>query len=211
MSTPIYQLCIIKNNIAMWQAYRGLPDEQRKALDKKEAASRETVGVKSIVGCFSAWADEEHPYWSLLRFPSLEARIKHTQNLQEIGWLENVDAFTLLGTSVSEPVPVSIPNPIYKLWINKTNPAGEKRFSELSQGELAAATEKHNAIYQENGGMVIIQCNSYWCNEAYPSFGISVYPSIEANMKVMEGLDALGWRQAVDCFTLLGIPVPAGV
>jgi hypothetical protein len=124
--------------------------------------------------------------------------------------LEMNDAFTLLGTSESEPLKVTIPNPIYKLWINKSNPAGEKRFSELSQEELAVATEKHNAIYQENGGMIIIQCNSYWCNEAYPSFGISVYPSVEANMKVMHGLDALGWRQAVDCFTLLGIPMPEG-
>jgi hypothetical protein len=210
MSTPIYQISIIKNNVAMWQAYRALTDEQRNDLNRKQVASLEAVGAKQIVDCFSAWADEEHPYWGLLRFPSLEARIKHTQTLDEIGWLENVDAFTLLGTTESEPLEVTTPNPIYKLWINKSNPAGEKRFSELSQDELAAATEKHNAIYQKNGGMIIIQCNSYWCNEAYPSFGISVYPSVEANMKVMEGLDTLGWRQAVDCFTLLGIPVPEG-
>jgi len=210
MSTPIYQLCIIKNNIAMWKAYRGLPDEQRKDLDKKEAASREAVGAKPIVGCFSAWADEEHPYWSLLCFPSLEARIKHTQTLQEIGWLENVDAFTLLGTSESEPAAVTIPNPTYKLWILKTSPAGEARIRLMSQEEQVEIMGKHDAIMKELGVVNVITCNSYWCNEGYSYFGIDAYPNIEANMKMMQALEGLGWKQAMDSFTLLGIPEPEG-
>jgi hypothetical protein len=210
MSTPIYQLCIIKNNIAMWQAYRGLPDEQRKDLDKKEAASREAVGAKSIVYCFSAWADEEHPYWSLLRFPSLEARIKHTQDLQAIGWLEGADAFTLLGTSESEPLEVTIPNPFYKLWLLKVSPAGEIRLSAMSQAEMAEIMQKHDAIMKELGVVNVITCNSYWCNESYSYFGIDAYPNIEANMKMMQALEGLGWKQAVDSFTLLGIPMPGG-
>jgi hypothetical protein len=206
MSTPIYQIYVVKNNTAMWQAYNGLPEEERKALDEKQLASLDALGAKNIVSCFSAWADEEHPYWGIIRFPSLEARIQHTTFLQKIGWLQGADAFTLLGTSESEPLEVKIPNPIYKLWINKANPAGAIRMSELSQEEMAAILEKHNAIYKENGSIIMLDCTSYWCNEAYISFGISVYPSIEANMKVMQGLEALGWRQAVDSFTLLGIP-----
>jgi hypothetical protein len=211
MSTPIYQLFVINNNVTMWQAYNALSEAQKKDLNEKQVASFKAVGAQQIAYCFSAWADEQHPYWGLHRFPSLEARIKHTQTLQEIGWLEGMDAFTLLGTSEDEPQAVTIPNPIYKLWINRSNPAGERRFSELSKDELATAMEKHNSIYQQNGSRVIIQCNSYWCNETYPSFGISVYPGVEANMKVMQGLEALGWRQAVDCLTLLGIPMPEGM
>jgi hypothetical protein len=33
-----------------------------------------------------------------------------------------------------------------------------------------------------------------------------LYPSIEANEKVMRVLDELGWQRYLDVFTLLGIP-----
>ena len=81
--------------------------------------------------------------------------------------------------------------------------------STMSQEELAETMKKHDAIMKEVGAVNIIWCNSYWCNEAYPTFGIDVYPNIEANMKMLQALDELGWRQAVDSFTLLGIPMPA--
>ena len=206
MSTPIYQLTVVKNNLAMWQAYHALSEEDGKAFFGKEEASRESHGVKQIIYCFSAWADEERPYWGLLRFPSLEARIQHTLDLQKMGWLENVDAFTLLGTSDSEPLEVTFPNPVYKLWVLKASPAGENFMSSMSQEEITSVTEQHNAILKEVGGIVMINCNSYWCNEAYPSFGINVYPSVEANMKMMQVQEELGWRRAVNSFTLLGIP-----
>jgi hypothetical protein len=210
MSTPIYQLVVYNNNIAMWQAYHALPEEKRKELNGKEEASRKAHDVKQIVGCFSAWADEAHPYWGLLRFPSLEARIKHTQTLQEIGWLEMNDAFTLLGTSESEPAAVTIPDPIYKLWLLKVSPAGEARIRLMSQAEQVETMGKHDAIMKELGVVNVITCNSYWCNESYSYFGIDAYPNIEANMKMMQALEGLGWKQAVDSFTLLGIPMPEG-
>jgi len=208
MSTPIYQLFIIKNSVASSQAWAALTEADRKALMEKEAASQKAHNAKFILTCDSAWADEEHPFWGLIRFPSLEDRILHTRTLQKIGWLDKVEAFTLLGTSESEPLEVAITNPIYKLWIIKSNPAGEIRGNKFSQEEVAAIMEKHNAIYKENDSFTMISCNSYWCNEAYTSFGIGVYPSVEANMKVMQGLEALGWRQVIDSFTLLGIPEP---
>jgi hypothetical protein len=208
MSTPIYQLVIMKNSIASSQAWAALTEADRKAMSEKEETSSKAHNAKFILGCFSAWADEERPYWGLIRWPSLEGRIQHTRTLQKIGWLDKVEAFTLLGTSESEPLEVTIPNPIYKLWIIRSNPAGERRMSEFSQEEGAAIGEKVEALQKENGVFDLINCKSDWCNEAYTSFGISVYPSIEANMKVMQGLEALGWRQFLDPFTLLGIPEP---
>jgi hypothetical protein len=211
MSTPIYQIYIIKNNVAMWQAYNALSEVQKKDLNEKQMASLKTVGAQQIVGCFSAWADEAHPYWGMHRFPGLEARIKHTQTLQQIGWLEGMDAFTLLGTSESEPVAVTIPNPIYKLWVIKASPAGAAKMSSIPQGKMDEIWEKHDALMKELGVMMIILCNSKWCNEAYPVFGIDAYPNIEANIKMMQALDELGWNQFFDSFTLLGIPVPEGM
>jgi hypothetical protein len=208
MSTPIYQLVIMKNSIASSMAWASLKEADRKALTEKEAASSKAHNAKFIIGCFSAWADEEHPYWGLIRWPSLEDRIQHTRTLQKIGWLDKVEAFTLLGTSESEPLEVTIPNPIYSLWIINSNPAGEIRRSKLSQEEEKAIWEKHDALHKENDSINMIVCNSYWCNEAHPYFGIGVYPSVEANMKIMQGLEALGWLQFMNVFSLLGIPEP---
>ena len=136
--------------------------------------------------------------------------MQHTKNLAEIGWLDWIDAFSLLGTSESEPVEVTFPNPIYKLWLIRGNPSGSQYQSGFASGTWTAIWEKHNAIYQETGSVAVISCDSYWCNEAYPNFGISAYPNIEANMKVMKTLADLGWQAALDCFTLLGTPTQMG-
>ncbi len=63
---------------------------------------------------------------------------------------------------------------------------------------------------KELGVVNVITCNSYWCNEGYSYFGIDAYPNIEANMKMMQALEGLGWKQAIDSYTLLGIPMPEG-
>jgi hypothetical protein len=204
METPIYQIFIGKNNIASNLAIKAAAKEERDEMFKKQAASIAAHKAEVLLRCSSAWADEEHPWWGLIRYPSLEARMRHTQDLAEMGWLDYVDAFTLLGTAVEEPKPVPFANPIYKLWIIRSNPAGAQAQAGLRQGLFSAAFEKHDAIYTETGSVVMLQCNSYWCNEAYPFFGISAYPNIEANMKVMEGLDNLGWQAFMDCITLLG-------
>ena len=101
MSTPIYQLFIGKNNVAANMARRAMPEAELKAIMEKEEASRKAVGAIGVVMCQSAWADEEHPWWGVHRFPSLEARMEHTRTLLNIGWLDGVDAFSLLGTSES--------------------------------------------------------------------------------------------------------------
>jgi len=206
MNTPIYQVFYIKNSVASSQAWKALSAAERSALMEQERASREAVKANEIVICNSAWADEEHPAWGVFSFPDLPARIQHTRTLKKIGWLDLVEAFTLLGTSDSAPVAVTLPNPIYKLWIGKISPAGTGAYRQLSKELEAALWEKHNAVYEETGSKVVLSCSSYWCNEAYPFFGVSVYPSIEANEKVMRVLDELGWQRYLDVFTLLGIP-----
>ena len=206
MNTPIYQIFYIKNSVAANQAWKALSETERSALVEQERASRAEVKAKEIVICNSAWADEEHPAWGVLSFPDLTARIQHTRTLQKLGWFDLVEAFTLLGTSDREPEAVTISNPIYKLWIGKINPAGTGASGQLSKGLEAALWEKHNAIYEETGSKVVLSCSSYWCNEAYPFFGVSIYPSIEANQEVMRVLDELGWQRYLEVFTLLGIP-----
>jgi hypothetical protein len=175
MNTPIYQVFYIKNSVASSQAWKALSAAERSALMEQERASREAVKANEIVICNSACADEEHPAWGVFSFPDLPARIQHTRTLKKIGWLDLVEAFTLLGTSDSAPVAVTLPNPIYKLWIGKISPAGTGAYRQLSKELEAALWEKHNAVYEETGSKVVLSCSSYWCNEAYPFFGVSVY------------------------------------
>ena len=207
MTSPIYQIAIGNHNVAGIQAWKAMPQAERDEMNKKQMASLDAVCGKTILSCYSAWTDEEHPWWVLIRFPSLEARVQHTRTLAEIGWLDLMDAFTLLGTSESEPAEVTFPNPIYKLWVIRSDPAGGQAQNSMTKDLAATIFEKHDAIYAETGSITMIQCNSYWCSEAYPTFGISAYPNIEANMKVMQVLADLGWQAYVDSLSLLGISV----
>ena len=210
MSTAVFQLFIGKNNIASNLAVRALSKADIDAVVAKQNASFMAVGGTAIVQCDSAWADEEHPFWGLHRFPSIEARMEHARTLKEIGWFDYLDAFTLMGTSEMEPQAVTIPNPIYKLWLIRSNPAGSMAQAGMSQKLNDTAFEKHNTLYKENNSLVLIYCDSYWCNEAYPLFGVSVYPNVEANMRVQQGLADLGWQRYTDSFTILGTPATMG-
>ena len=205
MSKPIYQIFLGNNNIAGNLAYKALSETERKALSDQEQASRDALGAKMIVMCDSAWADEMHPWWGVVRYPDLQARIEHTRTIQKIGWLDITDAFTLLGTSDTEPEAVTIPNPIYKLFILKNNPATALTRN-LPEGLEALMWEKHNALMKELGAQMLLYCNTTWCNEAYSGFGIDAYPDVEANMKIMEALNDLGFAGYFEANTYLGIP-----
>jgi hypothetical protein len=205
MSRPIYQLMIAKSNIAGNLALKNLPETERVKLFEKEAASRKAAGETTVLFCNSAWADEERPMWGVSRFPSLEARIQHTRDLQEMGWLNYFDAFTLLGTSEQEPETVTMPHPIYMLWILRSNPAGSQHFAGIAKDLVTAVWEKHDAVYKENNSLTMLSCDSYWCNQAYPYFGISVFPNIEACMRICEALKDLGWPEFIESTSLLGI------
>jgi hypothetical protein len=205
MNKPIYQLFVGNNNIASNLAWKALSETERKALMDQDQASQKTAGVKMIVGCDSAWADEMHPWWGVLRFPDLQARIDHTHRMQKAGWLEITDAFTLLGTTETEPEAVTIPNPIYKLWIIKNNPATALTRPQ-AKGLDPLIWEKHAALYKEYGSQQVLFCESTWCNEAYSGFGVDAFPNVEANMKIMQVLNDLGFAGYFDSVTYLGIP-----
>jgi hypothetical protein len=204
MGKPIYQLFVINNNIAANHAMKALSEAERKALWDQEQAAREAVGGTVVVLCNSAWADEAHPYWGVVRFPDLQARIAQARALDKIGWWNYFDAFTLLGTSDAEPEAVTLPNPIYKLWIVR-NTATTNQNRNQPKGLEALVWEKHNALHKETNSQGILTCSADWCNEAYLAFGISVYPDLEAHLKVRAGLEALGWSQYFEAQSYLGI------
>ena len=202
MNGAIYQIFVGNNNIAANLAWRTVSEDERKAVQEKERASREAVGAKEIVSCDSAWTDEMHPWWGVLQYPDMQARIEHTRTLREIGWLDVVDAFTLLGTAMSGPETPHIPNPIYKLWIVKNDPA----VIDFPDDLQSVILEKHAALFRECSSQMLLVCDSSWCNEAYTSFGLEVYPDFESLQSIHAQLVRLGWRKGFNAITYLGIP-----
>lgn len=204
MSTPIYLLAIGKNNVASNLAWNARPAAETKAIEEQQNASLKEVGGKSIITCHSEFADEEHPWWTVERFPSLEARIEHAQTLRKIGWLDIVDAFTLLGTVNEEPAEVNLPDPLYYLWVAKSNPMGAVSLESYPKEVSDLVFAKHNAIYKENNSIIMLASYTDWCNEGYIAFGVDVYPNVEALKRVREGLVNLGWRRYFEGFSILG-------
>lgn len=204
MSTPVYLVAVIKNNIASNLAWKAMSEAQQKDLQAQERASFQAVGGSMLVACDSAWADEEHPMWVLERFPSLEARMEHVETLRKIGWLDVTDAFTLLGTSDGEPEAVTIADPIYSLWMIRSDPTAENAIDSMPKGLNALMWEKHNAVHKEFTSRIMLYCSSYWCNESYLGFGVSTYPDFEALTRSYKGLEELGWRRYFNAWTILG-------
>ena len=89
MSTPIYLLAIGKHNIASNLALKAMPEAEMKEKMEQQSASLKDVGATSILLCNSAWADEEHPWWTIQRFPSVEARNRAYTRLcrKLVGWM----------------------------------------------------------------------------------------------------------------------------
>lgn len=206
MSKLIYQLFVGQTNTASNLAWSGLSEEKQKAFMAEEQASRDAVGAKMIVVCESGWADETHPFWGIHSFPDLQARIEHTRKLQQIGWLDITEAFTLLGVSEEdkEPVLPDFPNPIYMLWIEQAFPASYANRERLSKEEADGLLGKMRESKTRVGGCEVLMCDSFWSNQENPSFGVDAFPSVEALQEYARDLQGLNWGKYITAFTLLG-------
>ncbi len=102
MSTPIYQLFILRNHVASALARKSLAEAEKKALSDKEATARKASGATAVAICDSAWADEAHPAFGVSVFPNVEANQKVMQSPVDIGWRQYFDSFTLPGIPSSD-------------------------------------------------------------------------------------------------------------
>jgi hypothetical protein len=205
MSRSIYQLWMIRNQPSI-AAYETLSEAQQKAVWEAQEASTKRVGAKNLLSCECDWANEAYAWWGITEFPDVAARIEHTHDLQKMGWFRFTNAFSVMGIADIEPKPVTFPNPIYQLWLIRNNPTAVHNRSLLSKDEEAAAWAIHNSSLERYGSFVWLACDSFWCDEEHPAFGINVYPSMEAEQFHKAELAKIGWGKYTDSFTLLGIP-----
>ncbi len=74
---------------------------------------------------------------------------------------------------------------------------------QLSKAEQDSLLQKLTAALGKVGGKTVVICNSL-ASDAYPFFGVEVFPSIEAAQEYNKLLTELNWFRYVDGFALLG-------
>jgi hypothetical protein len=89
---------------------------------------------------------------------------------------------------------------VYKLFLAKPTEAWHR----LPQGEQEDLRGKVNKALEEVGGKRTILCNSEWCSERWPFFGVEEFPSIEAQQRHTELLSEFNWGRYLDSLTVLG-------
>jgi hypothetical protein len=205
----IYQLWMWKNNPAANTLYAKISPEDDKVLAETfsdEAMDR--FGAKWVLYCESAWANEEYRNWGITSYPDIQARIEHTRVIEKAGWYRYGDMFSLLGTlKMEEGVPqkANFPNPIYSLFIMHSNPVTYANNARLTESERTEMWAKWQQSVERTGACMVLYCQSAWCKEEMPGYGVMAFPNIEAVQAHWEDLQKLDWPLYFDSFTLLGI------
>jgi hypothetical protein len=91
--------------------------------------------------------------------------------------------------------------PIYKGFLARLTEA----WYALSPEEQEIIIRKVDEAREAVGGKTVILCDSSWSSEEWPTFGIEVFPSIEALQKHTVMLTDANWYRYVESISLLGI------
>lgn len=200
----IYELWMWKNNPTANAAYAKITEEEQKALD--EALEMEKFGAKWVLYCESTWANEQYRCWGITSYETLEGRIKQIQALEKAGWFRMAEIDSLLGMLDGEDVTMpDFPNPIYRLWISKANPVTWANYHALSKDEEKVLWDCWKESMDKTGSCVMLFCNSAWCDEGRPSFGVIAFPSLEACIQHNKDCEQLKFPLYYDTFQLMGI------
>jgi hypothetical protein len=204
----IYELFLWKNNPLANAAYDNIRPEDQKALDpifSDEGMDR--YGAKFILYCDCTWANQEYLHWGIVRYNSIEDKIKHDQAYTKAGWFHYAELFTLLGTPVSAeetPKLPDLPNPIYQLWMIRNHPVTTANYAHLTKEEETQLWAVHNESEKRTGAQMVLYCKSAWANEEYLGFGVTAYPNIEACQVNRDDLEKINWPLYFMSFSILG-------
>jgi hypothetical protein len=204
----IYGLWLWKNNPTTNRLIEGITQEEQKAMDElfsDEAMARRQT--EWVLYCKCTWANEEYRNWGIVSYANIDAAIAEKDEITAGGWYRFGDMTSLLGTLdmpggvVQKP---DFPDPIYQLYIIKSNPVTLANQLRLSQDELADGWQKWEESVRRHGACKMLVCKSGWCNEEMPAFGVMAFPNIEARMAHVEDLEKMNWGLYSQAFTLLG-------
>ena len=95
--------------------------------------------------------------------------------------------------------------PIYKVFLAKSSEA----WHQLSPDEQKNLLARVGEALEKVGGKSVVTCNSGWCSEQWPFWGVEQFPDIEAVQKHATLLEGLNWFRYVESMTVLGTELPA--
>jgi len=199
MAGPIYKAFMGRPTEAWYQ----LSEEEQNSLDAKTGA--EQAGGKTIVLCRSAWSNERWLFFGIEEYPDIETVQKATEALLALDWYRYVDSVSLLGTRLatsSEDVAQEITStgPIYKLWMGNAKEA----YYRLSDEERRAIGARRRAVHQNLNRRDVLNCQSAWCSEQWPFFGLEEFDDIETAQKKSQGFVELNHYRYYDITSILG-------
>ncbi len=90
--------------------------------------------------------------------------------------------------------------PIYKVYLAKLSEA----WHQLSPDEQKNLFARVGEALEKVGGKNIVTCNSGWCSEQWPFWGVEQFPDVEAVQKHTALLGELNWFRYVESMTVLG-------
>ncbi len=199
----IYELWLWKNNPVANAAYAKITAEEQKALD--QALEMKKYGAEWVLYCESTWANEAYRNWGISSYQTLEGRIAQTRALEKAGWFNWAEMVSLMGTLEGEVHKPDFPHPIYQLWISHANPITWANAAGESKEESDERWAKWQESVNRTGACLVLYCNSAWCDESRPNFGVMAFPSIEARAQHVADVEKLKWPLYFDSFVLLGV------
>ena len=99
MSAPIYKFYTGRYTAA-WYA---LPQPEREAKVIEVTKDLADFGARPIIDCHSLWASDQYHWFGVEEYPSLEALQGYAERMAELGWLQYIEAFSLLGSKWEMP------------------------------------------------------------------------------------------------------------
>ena len=98
---PIFRLLLLKVKEA---GYKLLEDEEKwNELLKEDTKNLEELGGKHIIDCDCRWSSGEWAFFSVSKFPDIEAVQKHVKYEEEHGWFRYFEYKFCLGTRYELP------------------------------------------------------------------------------------------------------------
>lgn len=90
---PIYKVAVFRYN----ESYYTLSAEQKKEQEDRLNSLHNQFGSKTLLGCFTAWSDEQWLAFLLEGYPSDEALVGRHEKLVEMNWYQYAHATSMLG------------------------------------------------------------------------------------------------------------------
>ena len=93
--------------------------------------------------------------------------------------------------------------PVYKVWLTRPTEAWYALTQEKKDKLMAA----HAEAAKEAGLKMVINCDSSWCSDMWPLWGVEKYPNLKVEKKFTAALVKLDWFRYFESITLLGTTI----